>query len=65
MSPHVVFKSKLWLPSLRRWPTNATLASATSFPNDEALRLTVEFLTGADAAKTMTINWLRMVHLRG
>jgi len=42
-----------------------TLASAATFPNDEDLRLTVEFLTGADAAKTMTINWLRMVHLRG
>jgi hypothetical protein len=36
-----------------------------AFPNTEELRLTVEFLTGEDAAKTCTMSWLRLIHLRG
>ena len=49
---------------------NGTLAtifenSDASFPNDEELRLTVEFLNGAAGAETCTINWLRLIHLRG
>lgn len=42
-----------------------TLATAATFPNDEDLRLTVEFLNGAAGAETCQINWLRMIHLRG
>lgn len=43
----------------------ATAFGATSFPNDELMRLTVEFLTGETTANTLTMKWLRMIHLRG
>ena len=39
-------------------------ASAATFPNDEELRLTLEFLTGEGTANTCTVEWLRMVHIR-
>lgn len=39
-------------------------ASAVTFPDDEELRLTLEFLTGEAVANTCTIEWLRMVHIR-
>lgn len=38
--------------------------SSTSFPNDEELRLTLEFLTGEATANTCTVEWLRMIHIR-
>lgn len=42
----------------------STADSAITFPDNEALRLTVEFLNGATgAARTCTIKWLRMIHL--
>ena len=40
-----------------------TANSATTFPNDELLRLTLEFLSGEATANTCTIKWLRMIHL--
>ena len=44
----------------------ATLsASDANFPNNELLRLTMEFLTGEDVANTCTIDWVRLIHIRG
>ena len=44
----------------------ATVArSAATFPNDELMRLTVEFLTGEATANTCTMKFLRMIHIRG
>lgn len=41
----------------------ATIAdTVATFPNDELMRLTVEFLSGA-AASTCTMRWLRMIHI--
>ena len=41
----------------------ATVAdTAATFPDDELMRLTVEFLSGA-AASTCTMKWLRMIHI--
>lgn len=34
------------------------------FPNNELLRLTIEFLTGEGAAHTMSIDWVRMIQIR-
>jgi len=43
----------------------ATIAETdASFPNDELLRLSVEFLTGAAAAKTCTLKSLRLIQIR-
>jgi hypothetical protein len=43
----------------------ATLAdSDVYFPNDELLRLTIEFLSGAAAANTCTIKWLRFMQIQ-
>lgn len=42
----------------------ATLATAATFPNDELMRLTQEFLTGENVANTCTVRWLRMIHIR-
>jgi hypothetical protein len=43
----------------------ATIAdSDASFPNDEALRLTMEFLTGEAVANTCQIDWVRLIHIR-
>lgn len=36
----------------------------TSFPNDELLRLTLEFLTGEATANTCTIDWVRLIQIR-
>lgn len=41
----------------------STANSAATFPDDELLRLTLEFLTGEAVANTCTIKWLRMIHL--
>jgi uncharacterized protein YacL (UPF0231 family) len=35
-----------------------------SFPDDEELRLTMEFLTGEAVANTCTIDWVRLIHIR-
>lgn len=43
----------------------ATIAdSDASFPNDEALRLSMEFLTGEAVANTCQIDWVRIIHIR-
>lgn len=43
----------------------ATIAETdASFPNNELLRLSVEFLTGEDVADTCTLKWLRLIHIR-
>ena len=41
----------------------STANSAATFPDDELLRLTLEFLSGEAVANTCTIKWLRMIHL--
>jgi hypothetical protein len=38
--------------------------SAATFPNDELLRTTFEFLTGEGNANTCTVRWMRMIHIR-
>ena len=38
--------------------------NVVTFPDNEELRLTLEFLAGEAAAKTMSVSWLRMIHLR-
>ena len=43
----------------------STHRSAASFPDDMEMRLTVEFVNGAAGAETCTVNWLRLIHLRG
>ena len=43
----------------------STDGAATTFPFDQELRLTVEFLNGDAGAETLTLNWLRLIHLRG
>lgn len=40
------------------------LATAATFPDDTELRLTLEFLTGEAIANTLTVEWLRMIHIR-
>jgi len=43
----------------------ATIAdSDANFPNDELLRLTIEYLTGEAVANTCTINWLRFIQIQ-
>lgn len=43
----------------------ATVADTiATFPNDELMRLTLEFLTGEDVANTCTVKSLRMIHIR-
>ena len=39
-------------------------ASDANFPNNELMRLTMEFLTGEDVANTCTIDWVRLIHIR-
>jgi len=39
-------------------------ATDATFPNDELMRLTMEFLTGDNAAITCTINWIRLIQVR-
>ena len=41
------------------------LDDAPTFPNDEDMRLTFEFLTGEAVANTCTVYEMRMIHLRG
>jgi hypothetical protein len=42
----------------------STAAIGATFPNDEELRLSLEFLTGEAVANTCTVEWLRMVYVR-
>jgi len=43
----------------------ATVADTdTNFPDDELLRLTIEFLTGNSSAATMTMQWIRYIQIR-
>ena len=42
----------------------STAATGTTFPDDEELRLSLEFLSGEATANTCTVQWLRMVHIR-
>jgi len=34
------------------------------FPNDELMRLTIEFLTGSADVRTMTIDWVKILQIR-
>ena len=43
---------------------SSTADSSATFPNDELMRLTFEFLSGAAVANTCTIRWMRMIHVR-
>lgn len=42
----------------------STNRGAATFPNDELMRLTLEFLTGSANARTCTVKWLRMIHIQ-
>jgi hypothetical protein len=42
----------------------STAAIGTTFPNDEEMRLSLEFLSGEATANTCTVEWLRMVYVR-
>jgi hypothetical protein len=35
-----------------------------TFPNNELMRLTIEFLTGSADARTMTIDWVKVIQIR-
>jgi len=41
--------------------TSSTANSDATFPNDELLRLTMEFLTGEAVANTCQIKWVRLI----
>jgi hypothetical protein len=38
--------------------------SSPDFPDDQELRLSINFLTGEGNANTLTLEWLRMIHIR-
>jgi hypothetical protein len=38
--------------------------SSPDFPDDQEMRLTMEFETGEGNANTMTVEWLKMIHIR-
>jgi len=38
--------------------------TVATFPDNELMRLTLEFLTGEAVANTCTVKWLRMIHVR-
>lgn len=42
----------------------STSSLGATFPDDEELRLSLEFLTGEAVANTCTVEWLRMVYVR-
>jgi hypothetical protein len=44
--------------------TSSTANSDATFPNDEYMRLSVEFLTGEAVANTCTIKWIRLILIR-
>jgi hypothetical protein len=37
----------------------------TNLPNDEELRVTWQFLSGSTAAKTMDLDWVRVLQIGG
>lgn len=43
--------------------TSVSVPALTNLPNDEELRVTVQFLAGAAAIKTMTVDWIRVIQL--
>ena len=43
--------------------TGSVARTDATFPNDELLRLTLEFLTGDNAAITCTVKWLRVIQV--
>ena len=38
--------------------------SSPDFPDDQEMRLTMEFETGEGNANTMTVEWIKMIHIR-
>jgi len=44
--------------------TSSTANSDATFPNDEYMRLSMEFLTGEAVANTCTIKWIRLILIR-
>ena len=44
--------------------TGSVANSSTNFPNDELLRLTMEFLTGEAVANTCKIRWVRLIQVQ-
>jgi len=54
-------------PCFTTW-TTATTGSISridpGFPNDELLRLTIEFLTGSGDSRTMTVDWVTLIQIR-
>jgi len=51
-------------PYLNGQTFTATANTAATFPSEEILRLTVEFINGASGVETCTIKELRLIHLR-
>jgi hypothetical protein len=43
---------------------STTARTAATFPNDELMRLSLEFLTGEAVANVLTIKHLKMIHIR-
>lgn len=41
-----------------------TASAAATFPDDEEMRLSLEYLTGEAIANTCTVEWLRMIYVR-
>jgi len=44
--------------------TSSLAATDVHFPDNELLRLSLEFLTGEDVANTCTIQWVRMIQIQ-
>jgi len=44
--------------------TGSVANTDATFPHDQLMRLTLEFLTGAIATPTCTVDWLRLIHIR-
>jgi hypothetical protein len=38
--------------------------SATTFPDTELMRMTLEFLTGEGNTNNCTVEWIRFIHIR-
>jgi len=43
--------------------TGSVARTDATFPNDELMRLTIEFLTGDNAAITCTVKWVRLIQV--
>jgi len=44
--------------------TGSVAATDATFPHDQLMRLTIEFLTGAAATPTCTIRWVRLIQIQ-